>query len=91
MLVGGTAALLPQFNYIRESKKPSFWFWINDWIGIFYSHLLMGVDMLSDCGASPTAMGGFEYGTGVAVRTTAIMSRSDIPEVNTFFFLVGLC
>jgi len=36
--------------------------------------------MLSGGGASPTAIGGFEYGTGVAVRTTAIMSRSDIQE-----------
>ncbi|KAK8491505.1 hypothetical protein V6N12_057934 [Hibiscus sabdariffa] len=36
--------------------------------------------MLSGGGASPTAIGRFEYGTGVAVRTTAIMSRSDIQE-----------
>lgn len=33
-------------------------------------------------GASPT--GGFEYGTGVAVWTPAIMSRSDIREVTLF-------
>jgi len=37
--------------------------------------------MLSGGGASLTAIGGFEYGTGVAVRTTAIMSRSDTQEV----------
>ena len=43
---------------------------------LFYFHLLLEVDMLSGGGASPTAIGGFEYGTGVAVRTTAIMSRS---------------
>lgn len=42
--------------------------------------MLLEVDMLSGGGASPTAIGGFEYGTGVAVRTTAIMSRSDIQE-----------
>jgi hypothetical protein len=29
--------------------------------------------MLSGGGASPTAIGGFEYGTGGAVQTTAIM------------------
>lgn len=40
--------------------------------------------MLSGGGASPTAIGGFEYGTGVAdfiQVATAIMSRSDIQEV----------
>ena len=48
---------------------------------LLHSHLLLEVDMLSGGGASPTAIGGFEYGTGVAVRTTAIMYRSDIQEV----------
>ena len=48
---------------------------------LFYSHLLLEVDMLSGGGASLTAIGGFEYGAGVAVRTTAIMSRSDTQEV----------
>lgn len=46
--------------------------------------------MLSDGGgASPTAIGGFEYGTGVAVRTTAIMSRSDIQEVTCTLTLLA--
>lgn len=39
--------------------SPQIVLWINDWIFIFYSHLLLEVDMLSGGGASPTAMGGF--------------------------------
>lgn len=61
-----------------------------DFYLLFYFHLLLKVDMLSDGGgASPTAIGGFEYGTGVAVRTTAIMSRSDIQEVTCTLTLLA--
>lgn len=68
------------WNFIR--KKPLFSYLLSFlWVFfrapfldlLFYFHLLLEVDMLRGGGASPTAIGGFEYGTGGAVQTTAIM------------------
>ncbi|KAK8670898.1 hypothetical protein V6N13_037511 [Hibiscus sabdariffa] len=47
---------------------------------LFHFHLLPEVYMLSGGGAFPTTIGRFEYGTRFIVRTTAIMSRSNIQE-----------